>query len=117
MRENYALGMLGTLPEAKAELLGWIEDRTVVDYWLVYKTLAPGGLVSKQKLGLGTLHQELDSVIILSEPSGEQTVVTASGREIIDYCEPQVEGEGYRVQVRSRDSSTSIAFKPSKYRL
>ena len=106
--------MSETSPEAKAELLGWIEDRTGVDYWLVYQTVTPGGLVSAEKHGLGTIRQELENIIILKEPSG---MVTASGREIVDYCEPQVEGDGYRVQVRGLDSSTSIALRPSKYRL
>jgi hypothetical protein len=98
-------------------LLGWLEDRTVVDYWLVHQTVTPGGLVSAEKHGLGTIRQELETIIILKETSGEELVVTASGREIVDYCEPQVEGDGYRVQVRSLDSSTSIALRPSKYRL
>src|SRR4029077_14913880 len=109
--------MSQTSAEAKAELLGWIEDGTVVDYWLIYQTVTPGGLVSAEKHGLGTMRQKLETIVILEESSGEEMVVTASGREIVNYCEPQVEGNGYRVQLRSLDSSTSIALRPSKYRL
>lgn len=113
--EIYALDVHETSSEAKAELLGWIDQRTVVDYWLVYQMLSPDGLVNAEKQGLGTLRHEIDNVIILKEPSSQEIVVTSSGREVIDYCEPQAEGEGYKVQVRSLNFNTWMAFKPSEY--
>jgi hypothetical protein len=109
--------MYETLPEAKAELLGWIEGRTVVDYWLEHQTLAPppDGIVGTQQHGIGILSHEIDNLIVLREPSGQEIVVTASGREIIDYCEPQAGGGGYRVQIRSLTFDTWMAFRPSDY--
>jgi hypothetical protein len=111
--------MYETSSEAQAELQGWIDDRTVLDYRLTYRTGTPEGLLTGEKFGLGTLSQEreIETIITLESPTGEEIVVTTTGKEIVDYCEAQVEGDGYRVQVRSPDFGTSIEFKPSKYRL
>jgi len=101
--------------EAKTELSKWIEGNVVVDYWLVHQSIAPGGLEALERHGMGRLRRLVDNIIELVEPSGQRLIVTVTGREIIDYCEPQVGGGGYRVQVHTPTYSTWMAFKLSEY--
>jgi hypothetical protein len=100
---------------AKAEFDKWIADGERLDYWVLYQTLTPNGMEGLERHGMGVLKQRINNLVEMEQPTGEVLVVTTSGNEIIDYCEPQVGGGGYCVQVQSPTSDVCIALKPSEY--
>lgn len=102
-----------TSPEAKSELVGWIETSTLLKYELKYQTLTPYGIEGMASTGTGVLSQHREDLITLQRPDGQVLAVTDQGREIIDYCEAYEYGHGYRVQVRSVTYDTLIAFRAS----
>jgi hypothetical protein len=97
--------------KAEIEFNEWIEQGLVIDYWVSTSKLTTQGILTGERRGFGRLSRPHEGLIVLNSPDGEELVVSANATDVIDYCDSPA--KGYRLQVRTQNYDTWIAFKPS----